>query len=146
MSNKFNLLDDNDPWFKEGLNFKCTECGKCCTGAPGFVWVTEEETKNISTYLNLSHEDFLEKYTFLVGNRRTLKDDPETYDCIFLKEKKCSIYSLRPKQCRTYPWWPSYLQSEEAWKRGALDCEGINSNAPKVPYENIKENLKKHLE
>ena len=31
------------PWYAAGLRFFCTQCGDCCSGAPGFVWVNEEE-------------------------------------------------------------------------------------------------------
>src|SRR5207248_8895996 len=31
------------PWYQDGLAFTCTRCGKCCTGEPGFVWVTDDE-------------------------------------------------------------------------------------------------------
>ena len=31
------------PWYAEGLRFKCTQCGGCCTGGPGFVWFDEDE-------------------------------------------------------------------------------------------------------
>ena len=31
------------PWYHEGLSFTCSQCGDCCTGAPGYVWVNNEE-------------------------------------------------------------------------------------------------------
>ena len=32
-----------EPWYQDGLKFNCTQCGDCCTGAPGFVWVNQAE-------------------------------------------------------------------------------------------------------
>ena len=32
----------NTPWYADGLPFTCTQCGDCCTGDPGYVWVTDE--------------------------------------------------------------------------------------------------------
>ena len=26
-------------WYADGLRFTCTQCGNCCTGQPGFVWI-----------------------------------------------------------------------------------------------------------
>ena len=51
MNNKLSLIteQDQEPWYKEGLRFKCTECGKCCTGAPGYVWVNKEEVAEMAT-------------------------------------------------------------------------------------------------
>ena len=34
---------DNEPWYKDGLKFKCTGCGDCCTGGEGYVWVNKQE-------------------------------------------------------------------------------------------------------
>ncbi len=41
--------------------FKCTECGKCCSGA-GEVWVSEVECTDIAAHLNLQLGDFLSTY------------------------------------------------------------------------------------
>lgn len=138
-----NSTSNSMPWFKEGLRFKCTECGKCCTGGPGYVWVTETEADKIAELLGLSVEDFKKQYLRVVDGRWSLieKEGPD-YDCIFLKEKKCVIYPVRPKQCRTFPWWKGVLSSEENWKSTANYCEGINEEAPIVPYTQIIQFLK----
>ena len=41
--------------------FKCTECGKCCTGE-GEVWVSEAECEAIADNLHISTADFLTQY------------------------------------------------------------------------------------
>lgn len=41
--------------------FKCTECGKCCSGA-GEVWVSEVECVGIATHLKLQLGDFFSTY------------------------------------------------------------------------------------
>ena len=128
------------PWYQEGLPFKCTECGQRCTGTSGYVWVTEEEVSAIASFLNLRVEQFTRKYIRQAGERLALverKVAPETYDCVFLKDKKCTIYPVRPKQCQTYPWWPENLSSREAWAEAAKGCEGIHPDAPVVPYKTI---------
>lgn len=142
MADSLKVLN-NSPWYHEGLHFKCTECGQCCTGAPGYTWVTEEEVTQIAQFLNLSIEDFSQKYLRRVNGRLSLLEDRKNYDCIFLKNKKCQIYPVRPKQCRTFPWWPQNLKTEEDWKKAALHCEGINLDAPLVPFSTIQEQLNK---
>lgn len=135
------------PWYKDGLKFQCTECGKCCTGAPGNVWVSEQEIEAIAKNLNISIEKFKKKYLRQRYNRYALiekKNEKNDYDCIFLKDKKCTIYQARPVQCRTFPWWRQNLNSEESWKSAAKDCEGINENAPLVPYEEIEQKLQQN--
>lgn len=135
------------PWYKEGLRFECTGCGKCCTGAPGYVWVSEEEVAAMAKALNLPVESFKKKYLRQRYNRYALiekKSLDGQYDCIFLEGRKCTLYEARPKQCRTFPWWKQNLNSEESWKLAAKDCEGINDQAWLVPYEEIEEQLQRN--
>lgn len=124
-------------WYHEGLRFECTSCGQCCTGSPGYVWITPEEIITIAEHLGLDLDTFVAKYVRQVGSRFSLKEEPGTFDCVFLREKKCSIYPCRPKQCRTFPFWPQHLASKEAWNQVATYCEGICSTAPVIPAEEI---------
>ncbi len=132
------VIEEESPWYKNGLHFKCTECGQCCTGAPGYVWVGEEEVEEMAKFLNISVEEFSRRYLRKVLGRLSLLENPKTYDCVFLKEKKCQLYKARPKQCRTYPWWPALLKTEKDWIDAAEHCEGINAEAPIVPFEVIE--------
>lgn len=126
------------PWYKDGLSFKCTGCGACCTGSPGYVWVSEEEMKEMAEFLKISLPEFIKQYTRQVHGRYSLLEDRKTYDCIFLKGKQCTLYNARPKQCRTYPWWPENLESREAWNEEGKRCEGINHpEASLVPFAEI---------
>lgn len=129
-------------WYKNGLKFTCTGCGACCSKEPGYVWVNPTEIEKIATHLGISQEEFLKRYTRKVFGRVSLLEK-SNYDCVFLKNNRCEIYSLRPRQCRTFPWWESNLESPEAWKETALRCEGIDhKDAPLVPFETIQEQLK----
>lgn len=136
------MSDENKttlPWYKEGLRFQCTECGKCCTGSPGYVWVTEEEMVSIAAFLKTPIDAFKKKYTRQkYGRFALLEKDRENFDCVFLNGKACSIYSVRPKQCRTFPWWKENLQSEESWRAAKQYCEGIRDDAPLVPFSTIE--------
>lgn len=134
--------DKAEPWFSQGLKFKCTGCGDCCTGSPGYVWVSEEEIHAIAKHLNLSIVEFRNKYIRQVGQRESLLEHPKNFDCIFLKDRKCQIYTLRPKQCRTFPWWVYNLRSEADWNQASRYCEGINHpEAPLISLEEIEKNL-----
>ena len=90
----------SDKWFKNGLYFKCQQCSDCCTGAPGYVWLTEKDIQNIIKFLNIEEKDFLKKYTRHVRGQISLKELFPNYDCIFLKDRKCQIYQARPMQCK----------------------------------------------
>jgi len=135
-------MSDEKPWYHEGLKFKCTGCGGCCTGSPGYVFFTDEEAETMSAHLKISKDEFMKKYTRYFHGRYALKELSKTYDCIFLKDKKCTIYPVRPKQCRTFPWWVDQLKSKEAWEEAAARCEGINHcDAPIIPLEEIQKEL-----
>lgn len=47
-------------------------------------------------------------------------------DCIFLKNKECSVNNSKPLQCQTYPFWPELMDSE-AWEAERVEtCEGFD--------------------
>jgi Fe-S-cluster containining protein len=138
---RLNVRGQSDaPWYADGLQFTCSQCGNCCTGGPGHVWVSDEELDRLAEYLKLSRQQVIEQFCRHVNGKYTL-DERRTaegkYDCIFLKEtkpattgsparKSCSIYSVRPLQCRTWPFWPSLLASKLAWDHAGQTCLGIN--------------------
>ena len=116
--------DAKEPWYKDGLHFECTQCGKCCTGAPGYVWLNDEEIEAISARIGVSEHVFLRDFTRREGNRRTLVEKPNN-DCIFFEEGVgCTVYEERPRQCRSWPFWDSNLKTEEHWKKTVEICPG----------------------
>ncbi len=130
------------PWYKEGLRFGCTGCGQCCTGSPGYVWLSIKEAETMADALKIPIEEFIRKYTRRVGDRLSLKEDAKNYDCVFLEGKRCSVYEVRPKQCRTFPWWNENVESVASWKETSGRCEGINhKDAPLVSLEEIEKQL-----
>lgn len=133
------------PWYHQGLRFTCTGCGKCCTGSPGVVWLTEEELAKIATFLGLSIEQVCAKHIRKVAGRLALvevKRSAQEFDCTFLQGKACTIYPVRPKQCQTFPWWEENLSSCDAWKEIGQYCEGIDHpNASPLSLEEIQKHL-----
>ena len=117
-------------WYSDGLKFTCTQCGNCCTGAPGFVYVSEEEISNIAAFLRSPGGTLGPEYLRKVGRRYSLTEDRKSGDCCFLKHENgkriCAIYPVRPLQCRTWPFWDVNLESPRAWSEAAADCPGMN--------------------
>jgi uncharacterized protein len=120
-------MPSTDPktlWYRDGLRFECTQCGKCCTGAPGYVWVDDDEVEALSIRLGMSENVFRRTYTRREGDRRTLIEKPNN-DCIFYDANMgCTVYDQRPKQCRTWPFWDSNLKSERHWQKTVDICPG----------------------
>jgi hypothetical protein len=142
-ANKLKTLP-KEPWYKDGLHFECTGCGKCCSGPPGYVWLSEQDIDSLSTHLNITQQVFIKEYTRSVNGRLSLLEKFRSYgeyNCIFLEGKLCKVYQARPVQCRTFPWWPRVLESQEEWMRTSTECEGIRSDAPIVPKEEIAKQL-----
>ncbi len=119
--------EGDPPWYEDGLRFKCTGCGDCCTGSPGYVWVNQAEIDALAEHLGLLSAEFEKKYVRLVGVRRSLKELPRSnYDCVFLdsETRKCKVYEHRPRQCRTWPFWNSNVATPEAWEHTCEVCPG----------------------
>lgn len=113
------------PWYSAGLKFTCSQCGDCCTGAPGHVWVNNEEIAALAAVVGISVEAFEEQYVRRVGIRKSLKEFPNG-DCVFFdsESRKCNVYEARPRQCRTWPFWDSNLKTPEDWKHTCSVCPG----------------------
>ena len=122
-----------EQWYKDGLQFSCTQCGKCCTGAPGFVWISEDECDAMADRVGLDPISFRRRYTRLVNRKgqqhRSLVEQANN-DCIFWRKGiGCTVYEERPRQCRTWPFWQPIVRSEEDWQNAAEDCPGMNRGA-----------------
>lgn len=111
------------PFFKDGIRFECINCGLCCTGAPGEVRVTEHDVEKIAAFLELEPAVFRKKYVRRVDGGLSLKER-RNGDCVFFSNG-CTIYPVRPVQCRTYPFWFRNVRTEREWKQTVKDCPGI---------------------
>ncbi|MCR9292001.1 MAG: YkgJ family cysteine cluster protein [bacterium] len=114
-----------DPWYGDGLRFSCTQCGRCCSGAPGFVWVDDDETALLAEHMGMELEEFRDRFVRRVGARESLVEYPDG-DCIFLDPdtRGCTVYEARPIQCRSWPFWPSNLETKKTWEKTCRACPG----------------------
>jgi Fe-S-cluster containining protein len=132
---------EETPWYSDGLAFECTRCGKCCTGEPGFVWVTDEELEAIAVFLKLSFQEVYALYSRRYRGRRSLREKSNG-DCVFWDHQKgCTIYPVRPPQCRTWPFWDSNVETPEDWEHTCRICPG-SGKGDVIPVEEISRRLK----
>jgi uncharacterized protein len=131
----------SEPWFHDGLTFACTGCGGCCTGAPGYVWVNKAEIEALAAAMRIDVVEFERRYVRKVGIRKSLIEWGNG-DCIFFhgESRTCQVYDVRPRQCRTWPFWPSNLVSPATWADTAERCPGCNRGRP-TPLDRILEQL-----
>lgn len=112
-------------WYAAGLRFGCRRCGACCTGAPGFVWLQAAEAAALAGELGMGLPEFLGGLTRRVGERLSLREEADGRCVLFEPGRGCRAYAARPRQCRTWPFWPGLVASEAAWKREAAGCPGM---------------------
>ena len=116
--------DEDAPWYRDGLSFTCTQCGACCTGAPGFVWVDPGEIAQLAAFRGQTVDDFGKRYLRKVGDRISLIEH-RNGDCVFWdRQQGCTVYDARPVQCRTWPFWPDNLATPEDWEHVVGVCPG----------------------
>lgn len=105
----------------------CSTCqGKCCTGESGYIYVTKEEIEKISQLLNLDVREFVAEYLFKKAYKYSIKEriHNDSHECIFYDRESngCTIYDVRPLQCRTFPFWDYFKTRVDELK---LECPGI---------------------
>jgi Fe-S-cluster containining protein len=134
-----------DEWYEDGLKFTCQQCGNCCTGPPGAVWFEDTEGRAMAKQLGIEVATFYKQYAHKIRGKWSLREREieGKFDCVFLdrssEKPSCKLYSSRPLQCRTWPFWKENLRSPEAWAQAkrATPCAGMNSGKL-IPIEEIR--------
>ncbi len=131
----------SEPWYHEGLRFECSRCGHCCTGAPGFVWVEDADLEAIAGFLGMPVEQLTALHTRWTARGRTLREKING-DCVFYdRTAGCTIYPVRPPQCRTWPFWESNVATPESWQQTCAVCPG-SGQGELIPVEEITRRLR----
>lgn len=126
---------------KEGFPFSfqttaCQTCpAKCCTGTSGDIIVQDQEIQNISKKLQIEEavfrKEFLRETEEGKLSIREYSLGPNNFACALLDptDKTCTVYDVRPTQCRTFPFWEEYEGDSELSKiyRKELqeECKGV---------------------
>jgi Fe-S-cluster containining protein len=91
------------------------------------VRVTDAEIGALAKRLNVSESEFRKCYTRPFRKDITILLEKPNLDCIFYdREKGCTVYEDRPKQCRTWPFWDIIVLSPRTWQESAQSCPGMN--------------------
>ena len=113
--------------FLKGIRFQCQGSSNCCVsrGSYGFVYLSKKDLIKIAKYLNVSINLFKKKYCEYSDGYLHLKEINVNGNCQFLENKKCSIYTARPMQCRTWPFWKENMNTKK-WNKELINfCPGI---------------------
>ena len=101
--------------------YDCCRRGNCCRAYS--TTLTEEEIVNISTYLGMTRQKFLEDY--LLRGRDGLELPAP---CRFLNaDGKCRLQECKPEECKGFPYtdWPHRLESMFSILSAAGVCPAV---------------------
>jgi Fe-S-cluster containining protein len=125
-------------FYKNGLRFQCQRCSRCCRIDPGYVFLTEADLAALLLATGFPRDRFLEEYCRWVPVNGylylSLKEKPN-YDCIFWEGGGCLVYEHRPIQCKSYPFWETFLLSIEQWEALKASCPGVGLGTLHSPQE-----------
>ncbi|MCR4422382.1 MAG: YkgJ family cysteine cluster protein [Exilispira sp.] len=125
-------------YIPNNFRFKCFDCGDCCRYEAGYIFLLDNEINLISKSLNINKEEFLRNFTFKFSNSVHSLKEKENLDCVFwdnsIRNGKggCSIYKIRPVQCKDFPFWISTLSSKQNFEEQANRCKGIMAKDGKL--------------
>ena len=137
---------------RDGFQFEfnqtvCSSCtARCCRGNSGNIWVNTDEISNICNFSKTNLIDGLNRFFEKRENRYSIREQldgngysdtdmneyydeseclgmKEDYRCIFLdNDNQCSIYPVRPLQCRTFPFWENFKTEMD---KLIQECPGV---------------------
>ncbi|MCB9908627.1 MAG: YkgJ family cysteine cluster protein [Planctomycetes bacterium] len=117
-----------DPrWYAQGLRFECTQCGRCCrsNGEYEHLYLAEDDVLALAGELGLSEAAFLQQYTRELDGWTVLHNPGAA--CRFLDPGgRCSVYTARPMQCRTWPFWKENLEQPRWTGPVKAICPGLD--------------------
>lgn len=125
------------------MKFQCQEsCGGACCKTPWgeghFVFLTKKDQESISAFTKKPLQEFANKGEF-AATRFTMKKSVQWFlkdkdnACMFFKDGKCSIYKVRPVQCRTFPFWPELMVNYKYEKLKSI-CPGIGQGSEQTHH------------
>lgn len=90
--------------------------------------VHDAEIAALARRLGLSDAEFRAVYTRRLRGAELSLRERQNGDCVFWSEARgCGVYSDRPRQCRSFPFWASIVHSRERWEEEAQGCPGMNA-------------------
>jgi len=137
-------MDSLPDGLRDGVRFRCTECGACCTGAPGRVRVSEAELAVLAAFRNQPLAALKATCARRMEGEWLLVENPGNGDCVFFKDNRCAVHPVKPTQCRLYPFWFRNVRSDAAWARTCAECPGIGQGdwiAPEEIIRRVREDL-----
>jgi len=93
----------------ENPPLNCLKCASFCCKLAGYVEVHRADIRRLADHLGLTEREFEEKHIVEVTRKgeKLIKSGYDT--CQFLSaDRRCTVYSARPRDCREYVCWDQY--------------------------------------
>jgi len=135
-------------WYDKGLMFSCLKCGSCCrsNGDYSYVYVTTNEVQKIMKHLDIPRKEFMRNHCSRLEGRTIIKFKDGV--CSLAQDDSCTVYKVRPIQCKAWPFWLENLDEWVWYEEIASICPGVNRGKlfKKEEIDKIANNVNQVLE
>lgn len=123
------------------VRFRCLRCASCCGDTESKVrkiLLLRIEAERISENTWMAVDEFVDKIKGFEPYVYAMKKTEDGI-CIFLRDKLCSIYEIRPQICRFYPFQLQNLRGNRYFFTYTDECPGIGKGSylKKVYFERM---------
>ncbi len=114
--------------FPKGILWKCLRCSKCCGDTPERrrrILLLPSEAKRIGKAVKTPLKEFCQRIGVEPFALEMKKDSMGK--CVFLKDNRCQIYSLRPLVCKFFPFWLEKREDGNFSFKVTYECTGMDA-------------------
>jgi Fe-S-cluster containining protein len=130
---------ENFPDFSvhSSMRFQCqSACVRCCE-QEGFVYLNGDDIARLAGHLGITRTEFRRRYVCGPSTLARFRK-PRRKQCPFLVASGCSVHSVKPLQCNSFPYWPELLADAGKRREAASYCPGMN-RGPQVNIATARE-------
>ncbi|MBL8992098.1 MAG: YkgJ family cysteine cluster protein [Spirochaetia bacterium] len=116
--------------------FSCTQSGKCCRfrGEDKYVFLYKEDIRKIAAHLGMTQKAFRKTHVMKVERHNSLI--AKGRQCVFLKNNLCSIHTVKPEQCASWPYWDENIVDGK-FVKDVQFCPGIKNYQKAVAKKEV---------
>jgi Fe-S-cluster containining protein len=108
----------------QNFEFECKGCGICCR-EEGYVFFSNSEIRSAARLLDTTPDKFIKNYLvpFEDGFVHVVLRHGR---CAFLQnDNRCAINNVKPRQCKTFPYWEEYIGADGNLVNFNRPCPGV---------------------